>query len=201
MMLGIGNELYLHIFTDIILTNSMELSPSRKAASCSATTKLPSILRNPKTHQRVQNNLPLIPILNQSNPTHTTHPISLRSILIFFTHLRIGLLSALFLSDFPTNNLYAFFFYPIRAICPVHLNIFDLITLILLATVIMLLFQLLNVPLLPIHAMERVSQRAQRLSTMQITKTEDRLCYWIRYQRLANSKRYLHVGLGSLNMW
>jgi hypothetical protein len=36
------------------------------------------------------------------------HPISLRSILILFTHLRLGLPSGLFPSGFPTNILYAF---------------------------------------------------------------------------------------------
>jgi hypothetical protein len=36
-------------------------------------------------------------------------------------HLRLGLPSGLFPSGFPTNNLYTFLFYPIRATCPVHL--------------------------------------------------------------------------------
>jgi hypothetical protein len=40
------------------------------------------------------------------------HPTSPRSILILSTHLRFGLPSGLFLSGFPTNNLYAFLFSP-----------------------------------------------------------------------------------------
>jgi hypothetical protein len=38
--------------------------------------------------------------------------------LILSTHLRLGLPSGLFPSGFPTNILYAFFLFPIRAACP-----------------------------------------------------------------------------------
>jgi hypothetical protein len=41
-----------------------------------------------------------------------SHPISLRSILILSTHLRLGLPSGIFPSGFPTNLLYAFLFSP-----------------------------------------------------------------------------------------
>jgi hypothetical protein len=88
----------------ILLTHSlMELSPSWEAANCAATQELPSILWNPKVHYRVHKSPALIPILNQINPVHTipSHPISLKSILILSTHLRLGLPSGSFLLAFP----------------------------------------------------------------------------------------------------
>jgi hypothetical protein len=47
-------------------------------------------------------------------------PISLKSILIFSTHLRLGLPNGHFPTGFPTNIVYAYLLSPIRATCPAH---------------------------------------------------------------------------------
>ena len=49
------------------------------------------------------------------------HPTSWRSILILSSHLRLGLLSDLFHSDFHTKTPYTSLLSPIRATCPAHL--------------------------------------------------------------------------------
>jgi hypothetical protein len=61
--------------------------------------------------------------LSWARPIQSTspHPTSTRSILILSNHLRLGLPSDLLPSGFPTNNLCAFVFSPIRATFPAHL--------------------------------------------------------------------------------
>jgi hypothetical protein len=50
----------------------MELSPSWETANCLATQELPSNLWNTNVHYRVHKSLPLVPILYQTYPVHTT---------------------------------------------------------------------------------------------------------------------------------
>jgi hypothetical protein len=95
------NNKYDCLTHNITLTYLLtELSPSWKAANCAVTQELPRILWNPEVHCRVHNSLPLVHILSQIDPVHTIPPISLRSILILSTHLRLHLPSGLLPSGF-----------------------------------------------------------------------------------------------------
>jgi hypothetical protein len=93
----------------------------------------PAFYETQGVHYHIHKSSSLVPILSQTNPVHTNHNISTRSILILSTHLHLGLPSPtnLLPSNFPTNNLYTFLFSPIHATCLAHL-ILNLIILIIL---------------------------------------------------------------------
>ena len=65
------------------------------------------------------------PETDQSVPPH---PTALISILILSSYLCLGLPSGLCPSGFSTRTLYTPFVFPIRATCPTHFTLLDLIT-------------------------------------------------------------------------
>jgi hypothetical protein len=101
------------------------------ATSCSATQEFPNILRNPKVHFRVHKSPPLVSSWARLIQSILPHSISVRSILILSSHLRICRSSGLFPSCFPTKILHAFLTSPVHATFPAHLILLDLVILII----------------------------------------------------------------------
>jgi hypothetical protein len=62
------------------------------------------MLCNMKVHYGVHKSLPLTPLLSQLNPIHAFHPISLRSILIIFSHLCVSVPTGSFLQVSPPKS-------------------------------------------------------------------------------------------------
>jgi len=97
----------------------MQHSPSREANRFSASQGIQRILWNPNVHYRIHMFPP--PILSQSDSVHTLTS-HLRSILILYSHLHLGLPSGLFPSGFPTKTLYTTHLSPIRVTCYILLD-------------------------------------------------------------------------------
>jgi hypothetical protein len=72
-----------------------ELSPSREAANCTTIQEIPSNFTEPEGSSPCSQEHSSGPYPEQVSSS-TTHPISLRSILILSTHLHLGLPSGLF---------------------------------------------------------------------------------------------------------
>ena len=70
---------------------------------------------------------PPVPILSQINPVYAPHPTSWWTTLILSSHLHIGLQSGLFPSGFPTKTVQASLISLMKATCPAHLILLDLI--------------------------------------------------------------------------
>ena len=70
------------------------------STSCTSWPKIPVILWSPKVHDFIHNSSPLSLILIQMNTVFATHPISLRSNLILYSHLPLDLPIAPFLYVF-----------------------------------------------------------------------------------------------------
>lgn len=68
------------------------------------------------------------PCPEQDQSMSCPHPTYLRSILIPFCHLLLGLSGGLFPSSFPTKFPFALLLFPIRVTCSTHIIFLDLIT-------------------------------------------------------------------------
>jgi hypothetical protein len=103
------------------------VSSSWEAANIATTQELPSILWSPKVHHYVYKCPPLVSILSQIKPSH---PISLRSILISSTHLRLVLPMVSFFLASPWIS-YILSFSPHSCYMPCSSLLLDLIILIM----------------------------------------------------------------------
>jgi hypothetical protein len=103
------------------ITNSMEQSPW-EANSHSASQEIPCFFHN---------SLPLVPMLNHMR-TVRTFPPYFPKIHSNILQLCLGLPSRLFPSGFTTKNCYALLISPMRATCPTHLTLLQLLSVIIL---------------------------------------------------------------------
>ena len=104
-----------------LLNYAMEKSPSWEANRFSASQEISRILWNPNVHYRIYKCLPRAPSWARSIQSMPTHPTTWRSILIRSSNLCLDLSGCLFPFRLPSSLL-------LRATCPTHLILLDLIT-------------------------------------------------------------------------
>jgi len=68
------------------------------------------------------------PIPKPDQSSRCSHPVSLRSVLILSSHLRLGLPSGRIPAGFPIKILLALLLTPVCTTWPTHINLLDLIT-------------------------------------------------------------------------
>jgi hypothetical protein len=118
---------------NILTNNSVELSATGSPTVQQPLDSFPRIVWNPNVYDLVHKSIPLVPILSHTNPVTPPNPISSRStLIILYTHQRSDRSSGLFAYGFPTYNLHAVLFSFIRAACPSHFILLDLVILIVL---------------------------------------------------------------------
>jgi hypothetical protein len=131
-----GGWMYTSIFFLISALVGGEWSASRRCCFTpgerAGTQAILNILWNLKIHYGVHKCPPRSLSWARWIQSVPPNSISLRSNLILSSRLRLGLRSCLFPSGFPTNILYANLFFAIRATCPAHLLLLDLMILIIL---------------------------------------------------------------------
>jgi hypothetical protein len=84
----------------------------------------------PKGLLPIHNSHPLVTFLSQIDPVHPI-PFYLSKIHFNTVHPSVLVFLVVFTSGFPTNTLYAFLFYPIRATCSAYHILLDFIILIM----------------------------------------------------------------------
>jgi hypothetical protein len=99
-----------------VIPNAMEQIPSTEAYNLLANQEISRILWNPIVHYRVHRSPPLPLSAAALFQYKTSHHLSLRSVLIQYSHLCSGVPSGLFASSFPIK-MYAFLNSPMRATC------------------------------------------------------------------------------------